>query len=1597
MNCSEKEKSYFDIQNLINKVNVINSPFGKFLDVTKVSPEQRDRMLNLAKESIVLSDDEKSIIAFGKGGFLRASDAASIGKEYGETTDPRLKLKQAQRMAAGTAYHNMMEDAFSYVNEIKKTEVVDSNGVSRLRTAEELALEANQYIYNKYNDNLIQIEQFTDTPNPITISVKYSGDVFGDTFSYINFILDKIEQIAVLKGYTLDQVDFYPEQPTADFAANKAGTQDLLIVFPDNNGVIFDHKTHLRIDSSATNGPATMRYYGAYNKQQQIYMSGNSYFGLKTTDAFLMPILQIPSFDSFGQIEQSQTVVIKSVKSAGNAFLDEANMKPSKESYTPIAISTSITPIAELQDSVKAFNAMIESIRNKMNVRLRNKPHSMDVGWDVIVNNFEEWKDQFDIRYKTYRELFQGIAVNYDISKVFLILDNLQSTIATLTQNIYGDPTNNSTGLIDELQNSADNFEAFMTMIPEIQETFRQIDILTEELQGLNTFFSKDIIDNLSNLTKFLNYGSIPDAMANLFGQYFNSSSRSVNDLIMTMYYDPINGVWYSQRDGQNIIDRTTLTTVQITLSPNLLFNELYTKSIFEILEDGTYRINQLLVDEAGEMNSQFITELFKDLQTPSKILDFNGNSVFPQASGSYIRVISKNQIYLSNPDVNDNLGSLTPEIFFSSMVQSLASDFIQYASFFSGELDTLQKAKLDLTISGISREYLSSQDFEQADIKFRPMRIFEKLGVSSELINHPLYIMSTAIKAQMRYEKNRQADMWKEKLDTIFNEFATYQKSVGKMNAIDQLINRKTARFHARFTDEFKKKVIDAYANEDWKFIKDNFIIKDEDEFNKWFQKTVNDINLLETPNQQQMIANISLLTNDEAWGNPILKKFLIVNPDVYDSIATPEYNVIRKNKALNQVYELFYEFTNMARDIAGDGVVNVKNEEPFFPYFKSDFSEMLLNNPDGALSAIFKNTVDFLKDEMQRSPVDPVVGTSSAIGQFEQPRILFFGTFPLVPVTDQRIMTPEEIERNARLTSFELRSVANGFVYSMLQYEQLKLTEPIAHAMLSLIKSGRYKEITRDLGEIQQDPSGNLNIITGDNPKGTTFGEMFERWIYYDWYGIRYLDERRSPKDVKLWTGQRSTGQGPITAMTSIMFLKNMYSRNVLGFAIIPASAALIASIINGYINSTEMLAYSPKHFKQGLKMMFNSSARARMRAMSMHLDVFTTPVASLLKEEAKSVQSKAASDYILYGPLRLADMWITDIVTYSVLNYFGLDESGNVAELNKLPEGAKPIIELFQFNDSSGALKVDKAINAKVSEQLFQIITRAVRDTTGQLPEDQKMGLQFYFSGTLALTFSTWVPGIVYKRIGMATYDRYLDKILIGRYRGVWQAFGSPVAAEKNVKTLLYSIKDNLRFISGLLPFTKTPKANDERLYQMFLKWKANNPEEAKAASKNIKGDDIILNEEEQFAKYKEAVERAIRSAIIELRFSILMYLAVHTMRMDFDGDDEPLYQEFWPARQLYKVLAKTHTELIFLLDPRQITQLLNNPIPAAGIFKDAIRLIENTGDEVIDFITDRKDSRDQSPFGYYSRRFVPGLVQISRFVEFFDQDKENPYFK
>ena len=1343
---------------------------------------------------------------------------------------------------------------------------------------------------------------------------------------------------------------------------NQGGFIDLMFISEDGKrSIVDDFKSKLVLagEKFSAASPINQSNQYSHSRQVQVYMDAMRYYGTNPLMGQLLPVTMILNrsnlnLESGGVSEFS----IGQFVHAGNA----TNLKAKGYQYFTVPFSSALAPQLEQQSII--LSDYIEQTQERAR-ETRATIASATVSDDPDVRN-QAWnrvrasaQTLFDRRYqisKTHQDAFNQLTVNFNIAQYMNAAVDLDGQVSDLHSQIDGYIANILTPIRDSneftpqafLSRMADSFMAYHDLI--------QDQLL--EIKALKAVFnSKDKDIYINGLVK------------------------------MTLSLDSASALK---------MDQTIAALLEI-IPPQFYFGtNMSAKTAVQIYQES--------VKQGTEEQKKFLENVFK-----------------PVMSQYFDNITSKLEAAESN-------------------TQRIASDMI---------------------MSMIPQSYHEKKLNEREKrIVVRSMGFWEKNLTRPELIRNPLFEIMTKLRDINNQRAQRLYEDRIEEFDQVHNEFKKYlsDNKIKYDKGTDLLINKKTGMLHNRFTDEFNQLKVDAYQSGDIAWIAKHFKIKDPDAWRKEYAERFKAYDEalqreVEAYNEQirkgvenpqvgitEEIRGLKLKSFEEAYNllsesglalaNRSNLRYLEPQEFVHKDFATPMYAKIQESKALLDMYNQFITMAQEAKNVMGGRKAYLPDE--FFPNVKAEMSEMITDGraTRGGMGKSFGFLMDLVGEEFRTAPIDETMGVYNE-ETFGRSAVPFSGVVPLVTHEGNIFAegNEEALQKNAYYKSFDLNKVGHSFISSMFQFAQYKYTEPMIQALNQFAKSDQYVEELSNRGITAKTKTGQTRVTAPGQT--TASGELLEKFTNYFWYGIRYKDLKDGKAaDWVIQKGDPIAGKGAITVMSTLMALRNIWSRNVLGLAFVSGASAGLAGMTNTWINAMESRYFDAKTLKNSwekyLKVVRNRQKRGMMRAVSLHFDSASVSTARYRAMKGARTSSKILSDWTLYGPLRTPDMVIADVITDAILNSYGLlkpetasAKYSTLARLEDLPEGSKSLAEMIEV-DSNGKVTYDKkVITENQVGQIKEEIRRAIAETYGQLSEDTLMGAQLSIAGTLLTTFATWMPSLAEKRLGKA---KVIDMgtpetsfVSIGRYRSIVNLLrGDKLKVNENnevespedvteedvrqglmeaTKNILSNIYSTAEFLLTRAAFSRYTDENLKHMRTEFYRWKLGSPEEVERLGRPP-GMSNEQYEEWLYQKWLDGEKKALKSAAIELYVLSGLFLLLSAARGDYDDDGKADYKNYWAGRMFVKALGKTHSELLFLLDPTQIERMIREPIPVTGMLSDIISLLDNTVDEVImDQMGYAENSPyDKSPLFYYSSNWIFGFRQARRIFEPFEQDVE-----
>ena len=841
-----------------------------------------------------------------------------------------------------------------------------------------------------------------------------------------------------------------------------------------------------------------------------------------------------------------------------------------------------------------------------------------------------------------------------------------------------------------------------------------------------------------------------------------------------------------------------------------------------------------------------------------------------------------------------------------------------------------------------------------------KELGFFKKLFNTASEFSHPIFQTAWALvdKAQ---EKTRKAQVKLEKDITEKQDKVTeWAKSnnMSTMEAYSMMINPEKGNLWGKHSEAYYKKLEQARKDNDIVWLKDNFQAKEgykakfeqwktreftrieehNADYYEWDPVSNKDVLIKDRSQQREQMRNAWLSTHDlsknSAWSSKKAWYHLEIKPEKEEGYYSEEYLKIHKEKPLKEFFE-FYEKTN--REFAEMTGMSIKSN------FVANIQEDLIDSlGSGTHSLTMDTTLEGLKisqDQGEHGVRNPVTGALE----------------PTIPLLYQNTIKDGSKTKDLGRALYLMGKTAHNFAHkSEIEAPILALGNFIADnpALLEDLQGNVIREATGELGK---------KLYSKDTQ------ELFEQlYLNYYVYG------------QKIQSTDKNIGGYSMNKM--ILGAKQYFGAKVLAIAIVPGTAAYLAAKANAYFEGAKGLHYTNKQLNKTHVLYAKQTDvyRAVVNDFQIWQDDVTHRHANNL---SASKLTKHVTMDKLYYPYRIADEMIDNNILVAMMQNYGVDANGMPKKLDTLPEGSKSIFELAQESIQKGDALSYGALSDQGYRKFRGIAQYVAGSIKGQVSDQDINAVQTTLIGNVIMQFKNWMPRMVRERVGPFRYNHRADTYEMGRYSVIaGEAFQIEEGIMNTVKSALVSgVKLSVEAVTFGVGYNMQP--NEALAKKLLKQFKENNPDDPKIQ-------ELTYNE------FLTMRTRQIRAAATELRGILL--LAASLLILGLKGDDEEkFYTKYWVTRKLYSSLSRTAMELGFLLNPNDLTTFMKGTIPMASLFTDTLKALNNTQDEFFDEVTGRKDSRDKTPWGYYSLPFLPGYKQVSRWIEVYEQDKVNAY--
>ena len=338
------------------------------------------------------------------------------------------------------------------------------------------------------------------------------------------------------------------------------------------------------------------------------------------------------------------------------------------------------------------------------------------------------------------------------------------------------------------------------------------------------------------------------------------------------------------------------------------------------------------------------------------------------------------------------------------------------------------------------------------------------------------------------------------------------------------------------------------------------------------------------------------------------------------------------------------------------------------------------------------------------------------------------------------------------------------------------------------------------------------------------------------------------------------------------------------------------------------------------------------------------------------------------------------VTNVVTVSMGQNYGIDENGRVRHMRFLPEGSKSLYESFKYEDGVITFFDQKGKPLENSEQIYSDFRKAVRagirNTVGTANEQDMARYKMYLAGRLFMKYTTWLPGVLLERIRNTRVNEYAQVMEMGRYKAIFSDLdnmkGKALLAATGFRIM--EVVSNLLFLGGIVG-QNFSKLDRTKVSLEFERWKAKMREENPYELEKL--EEMTTDPEKQLDLYISARQGQLKAAVLELRILLGLVLAVAMLsRVDMDGDDEPDVEQSIALRRLIRLTDKVRTEIGFVFSLKDWENTISRPLPLISILTDLRKALFNFGDESLDAIRGENYKYDNTGWLAFTKKFFPG---------------------
>jgi hypothetical protein len=892
-----------------------------------------------------------------------------------------------------------------------------------------------------------------------------------------------------------------------------------------------------------------------------------------------------------------------------------------------------------------------------------------------------------------------------------------------------------------------------------------------------------------------------------------------------------------------------------------------------------------------------------------------------------------------------------------------------------------------------------------ESGMKLKPIKEMgpiESLITRLSDIKHPIFMRFRDLVDKSRLRTRKSLEQLFDDIEEKFE--AVRDTGMTRQEINESIVNPETQNLYSKLSSEWFQEVSKARKNKDSAKMKELFDIKGgkkafREEYNrrlkqmqKYYKSQFNNLEDLKTEDGEivksealyrkkynKAIANWkkrnNLLVNNEAWFSENSKFYLQPKEGVQENYYSEEYKKISSNEALKEFYDFYLQKNEEFREMMGLR----RNEMPdnFIANIRQSSIEKLVNNSKTGFS--ISSSIGEMFDSLNIREEDYYFAErDTATGDIKRKIPIPF----LNPFLDAE-GNIKQGEKSFDLTKsmFIMGKVAHNF-------QNMSEIEGETNALLDVLSEEARKQETTSEGKVIKSNLSKLGVSSVEY-------DTLRSHIDYHLYGV----SERIRGTTTTILGKR------INSIKAVKAAKSYLAKKALAFAVNPAIAQYFHGKAGVLIESHKGTIFTSEQAYEAQKDQFKNIKM--YQALGDFFDVHAESKITRMEYRISKEKTKIFDSRNQFAGYRWGSEAIDNTILGATLRNYGIDENGNIKRLKfiKVKEGQekKSLMDLFDRQKylEEGVVEFAEMSDDNIT-QFKRIVQKAAIKVKGDVSEEDKAKYQYNAYLNALMQFKNWMPGILKERFGGIGYDSDLDVIDYGRYIGVIDEFSYEQGAKMTSYIGKVLIPNMTRLSVDLMTFglTKNYAYLDsdgniavsggrlERAKAQFQRYLEKNPQDVGVA-----------DEEQLFKMFLEAKQGAIRSSLTEVRAALTLLSLILFLGMEGDDDDkkEPVTfmekLQAWGGRQAYKTLNRTALEISFSLSPAEFANIIRNPIPLAGLITDGARVLGNTVDESMDYITGREDKRDRTPPFYYLSRWVIGVNQFRSVVDWwYEQDKD-----